>query len=173
MGTLLFVAGSALALGVSTAADIEVPWWGQLLIVLAGGAGSSLIGLAGRALNKLFDYLAQKTRIAKLAEVDEAIMGFAADVYQGEVAHAKAASADGKLSPDEIARFKVIPIEKAKEHFGVSWLGKLLGDTVDSYLASRVERAVVQLKTSGKAAASGDKIAKAVASAVPPPASAS
>lgn len=168
---LAFALGAAVAAIAVGADGVAVPWWGQLLIVLAGGAGSSILALLGRALGKLFDYLAQKTRIAKLAEVDEAIMGFCSEVYQDGVAQAKAASADGRLTKDEIDRFAAIPIEKAKKLFGTSWLGKLLGDSVDAYLRSRVERSVVALKTSGKAASSGEKIAEAVAR--PPSASAS
>jgi hypothetical protein len=150
MSLITILAGGALALlvgqTVSASAEIPLPWYAQVLITLAGAAGTALIGLAARALGKLFDYLAAKTRIAKLAEVDELIMGYVSETYQAEVKQLKAAAEDGKLSPEEVERLQRIPIEKLKEQLGVGQLAKLLGDGFEAYLKSRVERAVIAHK---------------------------
>lgn len=153
MNLIAIIAGGALALmlGQTIAATGDaIPWYAHVLITLAGAAGTALIGLTARALGKLFDYLAAKTRIAKLAEVDEIIMGYVSQTYQAEVKQLKEAAEDGKLSPEEVERLQRIPVEKLKEQLGIGPLTKLLGDGFESYLQSRVERAVVAHKVAGQ-----------------------
>lgn len=144
---LISILGGGLVLAASAAADIQLPWWAQVLVAVSGTAVTALVSLLGRALNQLFQLLAEKTKLAFLAQVDEHIMGYVSSVSQNEVAKLKAAAADGKLTPAEIAEIKAIPMDAAKELFGKK-LAALLGsaDAVDSFLASRVERAVVALK---------------------------
>lgn len=150
MLTLIAVVGALSALAAT--GDTDVAWWGQALIALASAGGAVLLGFLGRLLNKGFDYLAQKTRISSLAEVDETIMGYVTEVYNSEVKYLKAAAKDGKLSPEEKVQLAKIPVEKAKEHFGVSMLTKLAGSAFESFLASRTENAVTLAKNAGKAA---------------------
>ncbi len=132
--------------------DTEVTWWMQLIIGAAGTFGTVLLAQLGRLLNKLFNYFAHKSNLAFLANVDEYIMGVVTEVYNAEVKHAKKASADGKWTKEEKARFASIPLEKAKQHFSVKKLTQLAGAGVNEFLASRVEKAVTIAKNTGKAA---------------------
>jgi hypothetical protein len=144
-----------LIVGTANAADAEgtpIPWWGQALIALASTFGTALLGLLGRLLNQAFKYLAEKTRLAFLGEVDEFIMGYVTLLYNTEVEAAKDAAADGKLTEEEKQKFAAIPVELAKEHFGWNKLSKALGAGAEGWMASRVERGVTVAKNSGKAA---------------------
>lgn len=139
-----------LVLAADAAKDIALPAWAQAAIAIGGLLATALGAALGRALHaaltQLFAFLAQKTKIAKLAELDGVVYGFVAEVAQAEVAAAKEAAADGKITPEEAAKFKQIAIDKVKEHFGLAHLADLLGDQLESYLGSRVEKAVVDQK---------------------------
>ena len=131
----------------------NMPWWGQALVAVAGVAGSAFFAFLGKVLGKAFDYLAQKSKLAFVANVDEIIMGFVIKLYNAEVEHVKAAAADGKLTKEEKKRFASIVSEQAKEHFGLKTLGQVFGSQVTEVLESRVEKAVTIAQNAGKAAA--------------------
>lgn len=144
-----------LIVGTAGAAEGEgepMAWWVQALIALASAFGTALLGLLGRLLNKAFDYLAQKSKLAFLGEVDEFLMGYVTLLYNTEVEHAKKAAADGKLTDEEKKRFSAIPVERAKEYFGWDRLSKVLGAGAEDLLASRVEKAKTVATNAGKAA---------------------
>lgn len=129
----------------------EMPWWGQMLVATAGVVGTALLGFLGRLLNQAFDYLAKKSKLTFLANVDEVVMGYVTKLYNEEIRHVKAAAADGKLTKEEKKRFAKIAVEQAKEHFGYKTLGQVFGSKVDDALGSRVEKAVTIAKNAGKA----------------------
>ena len=139
--------------------DTEFAWWMQLLLAAATAGGGWLMSKLTRLMDGWFSYIAQKTRLALADEVDEFLMGWVVATYNAEVEHAKAASADGKLTAEEKAYFLQIPIDKAKEHFSISKLAGLATSTLQDYLVSRTEKAVTIAKQAGaesKAAATAN-----------------
>jgi hypothetical protein len=99
-----------------------------------------------------FDYLAMKTKLGFLANLDEVLVGFAMDLYHSEI---KLLKEQGKWTSDTGALMLQKLKEKAKQHFGMNALAAIAGsgstDDVDSFLASRGEAAVVEAKARGKA----------------------
>jgi hypothetical protein len=87
-----------------------------------------------------------------LVRLDDAVLAAVREVHQVTVEELKAASADGKLTPEERARVKQVAIDAVKSHLGKRGIGELakvlgLGDgAVDRLLATRVEAAVHDLK---------------------------
>lgn len=140
--SIIMAMGAALAVAAGGAADVQVPWWGQVLVAVAGSVSAFILHQLGKLVSKAFDFLAEKTRLTFFAQVDEVIMGFVSELAADKVAKLKAAAADGKLTPDEVAELKSIPMDKVKAIFGEKKLGAHIGEAVDEYLASRVERAV-------------------------------
>jgi len=134
-------------------------WWQSLLITLATGLGTVLIGLLGRALNKLFNYLAEKSNLAFLGRVDETMMAIVTDLYNTEVEALKAAAADGKLTAEEKAMLKTKAVDSLKSWLGpkgVGELGKIFNGSADAALAAHVEKAVTIAKNAGKLAKKSD-----------------
>lgn len=137
-----------------------VPW---LTIAVAGVGALVMVGgffgfwtwLRGK-LGELGDLAAEKTGISLLAHVDEILVGYAVDLYNSEIKAAKEAAEDGKLTPEESARFLQILVNRTKAHFGLGRLAGLVstgepGD-VELALRSRAEVAVLEAKARGAAA---------------------
>jgi hypothetical protein len=120
-------------------------------------------------LGGLFDWLAQQTRIKKLSELDEMLVGFAMDLYQAEIKELKEASADGKLSKEDADRMMRILVAKAKQHFGADFFKGFVAsaglDAMDAFIRSRGERAVVQAKGIGAEVAATKSAAAVTAKA--------
>jgi hypothetical protein len=137
------------------------PTWAYILIGLGMTFGGAAIALLGKLLGKLTDYLATKTGLHFLAEVDEVLMGVVNTVYQDQVEPWKRASADGKLTKVERENAKEIAIASLKKSFSLDALEGLFdaaGEDLHQALGHRVERAVSAAKNSGKAARAGDQV---------------
>jgi hypothetical protein len=87
-----------------------------------------------------------------LGRLDDAVLAAVREVQQVTVDAIKAASADGKLTPEERARVKQVAIDAVKSHLGAKGLAELariLGledGAIDKLLSTRVEAAVHDLK---------------------------
>jgi len=87
-----------------------------------------------------------------LVRLDDAVLAAVREVQQVTVEAIKAASADGKLTPDEKAQVKAKAVEAVKAHLGMKGLGELAkvlglsGDAVEKMLSTRIEAAVHDLK---------------------------
>ncbi len=142
------------------AAAVDVPWLPIVVtvvsLVVVFGTTFGLWSWVRRKVNELGDYAAEKTGIQFLAHVDEVLVGFAVDLYETEIKAAKEAAEDGKLTPEEKARFKDILINKAKQHFGISRLASMVSTgapaDIDAALRARAEVAVLEAKARGAAA---------------------
>lgn len=141
-----------------------------LPLVLGGlGAAVMLVSALGgwkwlrQKIDQGFDYLAMKTKLGFLANVDEILVGFALDLYHSEI---KLLKAEGRWGPETGAKVLAKLKEKAKQHFGLEMLSGLAGGgseaEVDSFLSSRAESAVVEAKNRGRAAKAKKAEAKPV-----------
>jgi hypothetical protein len=89
-----------------------------------------------------------------LARLDDAVFAAVRDVHQVLVEELKAASADGRLTPEERARAKKMAIDKARSYLGTKGLAelcKVLGldaEGIENLLGTRVEATVHDLKRS-------------------------
>jgi len=87
-----------------------------------------------------------------LVRLDDAVLGAVREVQQVTVDTIKAASTDGKLTPDERAKAKQAAIDTVKSHLGMKGIGelaKVLGledGAIEKLLSTRVEAAVHDLK---------------------------
>ena len=87
-----------------------------------------------------------------LLRLDDAVLAATREVHQVTVEELKAASADGRLTPEERTRVKARAIETVRSHLGargVGELGKVLGlddSGIEKLLSTRVEAAVHDLK---------------------------
>jgi hypothetical protein len=87
-----------------------------------------------------------------LLRLDDAVMAATREVHQVVVEELKAASTDGRLTPEERARVKARAVETVRSHLGmrgVAELAKVLGlddGGVEKILSTRVEAAVHDLK---------------------------
>lgn len=123
-----------------------------MLVALFVGLGGVAIEFLRRGLNKLFDHFAESSKLAFLARVDDLMMDVVTDIYNSEVEAVKAATADGKLSADEKARFKQIAVDRLKGQLSTDGLGKLVGlfgEAANDALAAKVEKAVTAAKNAG------------------------
>ena len=104
-----------------------------------------------------FDYLAEKTKLSFLANIDEVLVGFAVDLYHSEI---KALKASGKWDDETRSLMLGILKTKAKAHFGFGVLAKVIGSgseaDVESFVAGRAQSAIVEAKARGKAAKKAD-----------------
>lgn len=127
----------------------DTPVWMELLVPFASVLATALAGLLARLLSKLADDAAEKTNLRFLARVDDVIMDVVTDSLQTKVRQLKAAAADGKLTEEEKAELKSLPVDAVKKHFNMKLLGKLFGgeDLVDEALARKVEKAVLGAKS--------------------------
>ena len=98
-----------------------------------------------------------------LVRLDDAEFTAVKDVQQTVVKAAKAASSDGKLTPDEKKQIKENAIASLKSHLGMKGLSELavvLGlesAAVESLLSSKVEAAVHDLRSSTPVAAPAER----------------
>lgn len=87
-----------------------------------------------------------------LLRLDDAVLAAVREVHQVTVEEFKAASADGRLTPEERARVKAKAIETVRTHLGtrgVAELAKVLGlddGGLEKVLSTRIEAAVYDLK---------------------------
>lgn len=87
-----------------------------------------------------------------LLRLDDAVLAAVRDVHQVTVEELKAASADGRLTPEERAAVKAKAIEIVRTHLGakgVTELAKVLGlddGGLEKVLSTRIEAAVHDLK---------------------------
>lgn len=151
----------------------DSPWWQKLIVTVFVGFGSTILGLIGKALTMLFDWLAVKIGWARLRLVDDLVMDEVTALYNKEVEHAKAANADGKLTEAEKAKFAQIAIGHVKGLFSFAFIKKLIAflgseTKVDEMISKKVEKAVTAAKNAGKMARSTE-IAKAIGAAANPP----
>lgn len=142
---------SVIAFGQDGSADAVKPWESFLIDIFAGG-GTILLGGIGWLLKKLFDFLAEKTKVGLLAQVDDYLLGIVTHLYNSQIEHWKTAKSDGKLTRAERDEAARLAIESAKQFFDLDQLSKLFGQNVDSGIAQRVELAVTRAKNAGAAA---------------------
>lgn len=96
-----------------------------------------------------------------LVRLDDAVLAAVREVQQVTVEAIKAASADGKMTPEERTQVKKAAIDAAKAHLGAKGLAELMkvlglsGDAVEKLLSTRVEAAVYDLRRSREGAAVG------------------
>lgn len=102
-----------------------------------------------------------------LLRLDDAVLAAVREVHQVTVEELKAASADGRLTPEERVRAKARAIETVRTHLGakgVAELAKILGlddGGLEKVLSTRIEAAVHDLKRSranGRADLAGDAL---------------
>lgn len=151
---LTFACGAAVFAQAVPADPDATPGWASFLITLAGIVGAALLALMKWALSKLFDYLAAKSKLIWLAQVDEYLMAIVTDLYETQITHWKKANADGKLTKEEKEHAKLLAIESLKRAFDPDLLDKLFGDG-DEQLANigkRVELIKTRAQNAGKAA---------------------
>lgn len=136
------------------AAEVPTPWWIYAItggVTILGGLG--VWSLARGKLGALFDWLAHKTHLGFLSNVDEVLVGFAKDLYHSEIRVMKASGRWDKATQQHMLG---ILVKKAKQHFGLGALMKITageGDEgVDDYLRSRAHVAVSEAKARGRVA---------------------
>ncbi len=106
-----------------------------------------------KGLGVVFDWLAAKTHIRALAELDEVLVGFAIDLYQRQIKELKAA---GGWNKDSKARFLEILVDQALAHFGVGSLRDLVFEDSKgaphprTFLRSRAQVAIATAKARGR-----------------------
>jgi hypothetical protein len=127
----------------------EVAMWGVPAIVALVGALKGWSWVRGK-LNELFDFLAMKTKLGFLANVDEVLVGFATDLYHSEI---KLLKAEGQWNKDTGAKMLEVLKAEAKEHFNLDTIGRVMGtDNPAGLIDSRAEAAVIEAKRRGAAA---------------------
>jgi hypothetical protein len=161
-GIILFAIPSMAQGVVEAAADgTPIPWWGELLITLSGTIGAVVLGLLGKALSMLFDWLSMKLKIARLAVIDDVLVAEALNVWQTIGKELKKSAEDGVLSPDEKTRLHDTAKNAAKQHLGIKFIGKALGgvanEVLEERLSARLEARLVDIKRASKAAESAPK----------------
>lgn len=96
-----------------------------------------------------------------LVRLDDAVLVAVREVQQVTVDALKAASADGRLTPDERTKVKQAAIDSIKSHLGtkgIAEVARVLGledGAVDKLLSTRVEAAVHDLKSVRSTSAPG------------------
>lgn len=128
------------------------PWWAQLIVTALGALGTFALGMLAKYLGKLTDWVAEKTSLAFLRNVDEIVMGVVIDLYNTQVETWKAASADGKLTPAEVSKAKALAFGSARALVDWDQWGAMFGVSSDIALETRIERAVTVAKNTARAA---------------------
>ena len=131
------------------------PGWVTVMITLAGIFGTAILALLKWGLSKLTDYLASKSKLVFLAQLDEYLMGIVTHLYETQITHWKAANADRKLTEVEKENAKHLAIISLKRMVDPELLEQLFGtDTVDQDVGiqQRVELAKTRAENAGKAA---------------------
>lgn len=96
-----------------------------------------------------------------LLRLDDAVLAAVREVHQVTVEELKAASADGRLTPEERAKVKAKAIETVRTHLGtkgIAELAKVLGlddGGLEKVLSTRIEAAVHDLKRAGANGSAG------------------
>lgn len=121
----------------------------QILVPLVATAvGSMLVALLGSVAN----YFRQQAKSASARKYVDLLDGIAREVVVGlnqtVVDKLKEASADGKLTPEEINSVSAQALETVKVILGVRGIAALqsIFNDIDSLIASKLEYAVVQAK---------------------------
>lgn len=143
---------------VALAADAAVaqdPWWHLALVDVFIGIGGIVLAFIGKNMGKLFDYLAEKSKLSFIARVDNLIMEVVMGIYADERAAMIAARSDGKITKEEKNKLKLIAIDRIKGLIGLDGLAKLTGlftaEPVQLSLAlsQKVESAITMWKNAG------------------------
>lgn len=140
---------------VFAASDGGVPWfsllsWAVPAIVAALGFFNAWKVLR-EGLNVAFDWLASKTHLRALAELDEVIIGFAIDLYQREIKVLKEEA--GWNRKTKAAMLRVL-IDRTKAHFGLETLAALFATgaaaNLDGFIRSRAQAGITTAKARGR-----------------------
>ena len=97
-----------------------------------------------------------------LVRLDDAVLNGVREVQQVTVDAMKSANPDGTLTADQGAKVKQAAIDSIKSHLGTKGLGELAqvlgleGGAIEKVLATRVEAAVHDLRTSTPDATASD-----------------
>lgn len=124
----------------------------KILEVLSPVLLAALTWLAAKVAQLIHAKVKNEYLRGVLVRLDDAVLVAVREVHQVTVEELKAASADGKLTPDERARVKQVAVDAVKSHLGKRGLAELakvlgLGDgLIDKLLGTRVEAAVHDLK---------------------------
>lgn len=125
---------------------------GALFVAGALGLGIMLRG----KLSAWADWLAAKTHLAKLANLDDMLWAFLKDTAHELDAPLRDALADGKLDKAERDRLVQIVVIKAKSHFGLTWLKGFVADVgmdaVDSFVRGRTHKVLSERAAEEQAA---------------------
>jgi hypothetical protein len=128
--------------------EVSVKLIGELLPVIVSAILVPLLGFLGK---KLADFISTKTKNEAvkgiLLKLDHAAVTVVQELSQTMADKFKEASADGKLSPEESQQLKDLAISKLKSYLSLDEVAKLLSVAdVQSFLASKIESAIVQVK---------------------------
>lgn len=135
----------------------EAKNWLPLVLGILGAMVTVAVSLGAfkwlrEKIDQLFDYLAAKTKLNFLANVDEVLVGFAVDLYNSEI---KLLKDQGEWNAETKKMMFNKLKEKAKQHFGLGALGAIAGSgtsaDVDSFVAGRASVAITEAKARGKA----------------------
>jgi hypothetical protein len=124
----------------------------KMLEVLSPVLLAALTWLAAKAAQFIHAKVKNEYLRGVLVRLDDAVLAAVREVHQVTVEELKAASADGRLTPEERARVRARAIETVRTHLGTRGLGelaKVLGlddGGIEKLLATRVEAAVHDLK---------------------------
>jgi hypothetical protein len=126
----------------------EVGSWFEILFTIVGGVVAILTPFIAKYVNKLAEFTAEKTKYAILGRVVKVVLGEGQKLVVEEVEHAKAASKDGKLTPEEKKKFAELARDRAIALVGAENLEKVFGGPEEAKKAvgSQVELAVKGLK---------------------------
>jgi hypothetical protein len=135
-----------------------IPGWLQAIIAVVCSLLSIALEYGRRYLNKGMALLAQKTKLAFLAQVGEVVGAKVSELMQIEAEALKEAAADGKLTEAEKEGLKQKAIDWAKSLLDPAMLADLFGgaDKVDAGLGAVVESQVRALKKTPTVSAAVD-----------------
>ncbi len=146
--------------------------YGELGLKIFEALSPLLLAALTWAAAKLAQYIQAKVKSeylrGVLVRLDDAVLAAVREVQQVTVEAIKAASADGKLTPEERAKVKQAAIDSVKSHLGTKGLAELAkilgleGGAIEKLLSTRVEAAVHDLKqaraTNGVAGTAGAEL---------------
>jgi hypothetical protein len=146
--------------------------YGELGLKIFEALSPLLLAALTWAAAKLAQYIQAKVKSeylrGVLVRLDDAVLAAVREIQQVTVEAIKAASADGKLTPEERAKVKQAAIDSVKSHLGTKGLAELAkilgleGGAIEKLLSTRVEAAVHDLKqaraTNGVAGTAGAEI---------------
>lgn len=135
------------ALAAAGVTSDDIPLWGQILIAIAAPLGTIVLGLLGKVLAQLGEYVAQRSKMAWVAQVDDFIMNVISELWRTEVKALKAAAVDGKLTSSEKSAMKRAAMDSVYKQFGAVKLLKVIGGS--DAVSARIETSLMTLKKWG------------------------